>query len=243
MQSIACSKSIGTIVATLVTAVSLGCTTVKTVGQYSGAQLPRPDRILVYDFAYSPSQVKLDRGVSADLDRALRGTSRTEKELEIGDRLSGLVAEHLVKQLRELGLPAQRASGDAHPWGNTYSVEGQFVSIDEGNRTERVVIGLGAGRSNVEIHVQFYQDSEDGQRILENLDVTAKSGRKPGMAETMGAGAAMGTLAVSAAVSVAAAAGSETFGVNVDADASRAANEVFKHLKQFFGEQGWISGG
>lgn len=33
-------------------------------------------------------------------------------------------------------------------------VKGQLLSTDEGNRTERVVIGLGAGRTSVQANVQ-----------------------------------------------------------------------------------------
>jgi len=52
-----------------------------------------------------------------------------------------------------------------------------------------------------------------------------KSRRKPGLAETMGAGAAAGHPAVSAAVSSGLAFASEEFSANVDADAERTANQ------------------
>lgn len=221
--------------------MTLGCTTVKTREQYMGGPLPKPDRILVYTFAYSPSQVRLDRGITPEIERSIRGGSRTAAELETGAKLAGLVTDRLVKEIRDMGLPAQRAFGDPVPWGNTYSIEGQFLSIDEGNRTERVIIGLGAGRTDVQIATQLYQDSAGGQQVLETLDVSAKSGRKPGMAETMAAGGALGTLAVSAAVSTATAVGSEKFGANVEADASRGAKAVAKKLREFFAQQGWVS--
>ena len=223
--------------------LTLGCTTVKTEGQYSGGPLPKPDRILVYPFAYSPSQVRLDRGLTPEIERSIQGSSRTAKELETGARLAGLVADHLVKEIRAMGLPAQRAFGDAQPWANTYSVEGQFLSIDEGNRTERAVIGLGAGRSDVQIAMQLYQDSAGGQQVLETLDVSAKSGRKPGMAETLPAGGAIGSLAVAAVVSTATTVASEKFGANVDADGSRAAKAVAQKLREFFAKQGWVAPG
>ena len=140
-----------------------------------------------------------------------------------------------------MGLPAERAFGQSQPIGNSYALEGQFLSIDEGNRTERVVIGLGLGRTNVKTLVQFYRDSDAGQRLIEELDVAAKSGRKPGMAETMGVGGLTGNLAVSAAVSGAAALGSETFSDTVEADAARTAKSVAKRLRTFFAEQGWVS--
>ena len=92
-------------------AFAVSCTTVQTVEQYQGAQLPRPDRILVYDFAYSPSQVRLDRGISADLARSIQGQPRSLDELEVGQKVANVLAEQLVKEIREMGLPAQRAAG------------------------------------------------------------------------------------------------------------------------------------
>jgi hypothetical protein len=45
-------------------------TTVQTEQDYRGAALPRPDRVIVYDFAVWPDEVTLDRGISADLMRS-----------------------------------------------------------------------------------------------------------------------------------------------------------------------------
>jgi hypothetical protein len=50
---------------------SCGPTKVQTTEEYAG-KLPRPDRILVYDFAVSPDEVKHDTGLSTILDSAQR---------------------------------------------------------------------------------------------------------------------------------------------------------------------------
>jgi hypothetical protein len=39
-------------------------TTVQTQQDYSGTALPRPDRVIVYDFAVSPDEVTLDQGLT-----------------------------------------------------------------------------------------------------------------------------------------------------------------------------------
>src|SRR5438093_1342024 len=80
-------------------------------------------------------------------------------------------------------------------------VKGQFVSIDEGNRTERVLIGLGAGRTGVQASVQVYEITPEGMRNVESLQADAKSSYKPGMALMMGAGGLAGNLLTSAVVS------------------------------------------
>lgn len=212
-----------------------GCTTVKTVDEYKGP-LPRPDRVLVYDFAVSPDEVKLDRGLSARAYQALKGTPRTQQELAAGHAVAKEVSEKLIAAIRKMGLNAQRASG-IEASGNDLVVTGQFISIDEGNRTERVVIGLGLGRSDVKTEVQLVQAG----RVVEQLVVDAKSGRKPGMAETMGVGAATGDLAVAAVAGTGLAAGSEAFGANVEADARRTSSKLAPVLGKFFVYHGWIA--
>jgi len=142
-----------------------------------------------------------------------------------------------------MGVPAERAAGTPPNYGNIIEIEGQFLSIDEGNWAERVVIGLGAGRTDVKTLVQVY-DARGGRRVLVNeFEADAKSGYKPGMAESMGAGAAAGNLGAAAAISGGLAVGSEAFAATVEDDAKRMAKKVAKQLGDFFVSQGWIPPG
>lgn len=135
-----------------------------------------------------------------------------------------------------MGLAAERASGAISQDPSALSISGHFLSIDEGNRTERVVIGLGAGRTDVESEIVLYQN---GQR-LEKLNASAKSAASPGMAETMGVGGLAGHLLVSAVVSTAVQSVSEASGSTVESDADRAASKIAKTIKPLFVRQGWI---
>jgi hypothetical protein len=200
----------------------------------------RPERILVYEFAIAPDEVHLDKGLSADVIRAAEGTPRTTEERQIGQAAARVLADELVQKIQAMGIPAERASGAPLRWSNAVVIEGQFVSIDQGNRTERVVIGLGAGRTEVKTAVQVYATTHDGLERLAAFETTAYSGYKPGMAETMGAGAAAGHLAASAAISAAGTVASEAFGDTVKADAERTASAIAKKLQAYFVEQGWI---
>lgn len=216
-----------------------GCTTVQQLSQYGGP-VPRPDRILVYDLTVSPGAVELDSGLAERIQEATQGTPRTLEEMEIGRKVAAVLSEHLVAEIRRMGLPAQRANGTPPSWGRTVMIKGAFLSIDEGNRTERLVIGLGAGRSDVRAAVSVLEVMSDGTRVLEQFEVDAKSGLKPGMVETMGVGTAAGHIATGAAVTVGGSAASETFGANVEADAQRAARSIANQLKPFFASKGWI---
>lgn len=214
----------------------VGCTNIRTTQQYEGGPLPRPGRVWVSDFAVTPDEVELDRGLSARVYEAAKGTPRSEQEIEIGQKVASGLSDELVKKIRKLGMMAEHASELTEPAPNDVMIEGQFVSIDEGNRTERTVIGLGLGRTEVEAEVQVLQNG----RTVEQFETDAKSSRKPGMAETMGVGAAAGNLAVAAVASTAVAVGSEAFSANVEADASRTAGKLAGQLSVFFVRQGWI---
>jgi len=225
--------------AALLLVASCGPTKVKTTEEYTG-KLPRPDRILVYDFAVSPDEVKHDTGLSAEIVRAVKGTPKTAKELKIGHTVANALAKELVKEIQGYGLPAQRVAGTPSAVKGTLLIEGQFVSVDQGNRTERVVIGFGAGRTDVKAHVQVYEITAEGLQKVEQMQADAKSARKPGMALMMGAGAVAGHLLMSAAVSGGLSASGEVSWETVEADARRLAKDVAKELGQFFVAQEWI---
>ena len=227
--------------ATLLLALATtSCTSTDVTEGYSGGPLPRPDRVLVYDFATTPGEVRLDRGLSAKVVEAAKSEPRDEQERALGIKVADALAEHLVKAIRDQGLPAQRASGAPPTYGNSVLIEGQLVSIDQGNRTARMVIGLGAGRSDVEAHVQVYQHAEGGEQTLQKIDVSAKGGRTPGAAETMGVGAVTGHLVVSGVMTASSQTADETVGGTVTADARRAAKHIAEELKPLFERQGWL---
>jgi hypothetical protein len=227
----------------LLAAAGLGCATTQVTSTSEDVgRLPKPERILVHRFATSPDGVRLDHSVTAAAAWKLQGLSEASERQDVARAVSAALADNLVKKIQELGLPAELAEGEPTLDGRpTLVIDGQIFSIDEGSRTKRVVIGLGAGRSDVRTSVQVYEILLAARRVVDQFEVDAKSGSTPGMAETMGAGAAAGHLATSAAVSVAKSAASEKFGDDVEADARRTATEISKVLASFFGRQGWIA--
>jgi hypothetical protein len=219
-----------------------GCApTQVTLLQETTLQLPRPDKILVYNFAVSPDEIKLDRGISNQLEAYINKTPRTAEEKAVGRGVADSVAKHLVTHIQTLGFFAERAAGPSPKTGNILEVEGQFISIDEGNRTERVVIGLGAGRTDVKTYVQIYDARTKNRVLAAQYQVDAKSAAKPGMAMMTAVGALAGHAIVAALTSGGLAGVSERYTANVDADGNRTAEEIVtKALGPFFVSQGWI---
>jgi hypothetical protein len=198
---------------------------------------------MVYDFAVSPDEVKLDTGLSAELMQKYaqhKGSSPTAQEIKLGHKVTEAVADELVKKICSYGLWAERGFGYPYGKGKVLMVKGQFVSIDQGNRTERVAVGLGADRSDVQANVQIFELTSQGLQEVDTLRSTAKSGCKPGMAEMMGAGAIAGHLLMSTVVSGAVAGVSEMTSATVEADGKRLADKIAADLGNFFVSQAWI---
>jgi len=223
--------------------LSAGCTSVQTTYEYTGEPLPKPDMVVVHNFAGSAGEVKMDSSVLGNLSGRLDDTPLTEEEVQLGRKVADAMAARLVQEIQAMGLSAMRAGEGQPETDRVVMIEGQFLSISQGDRAERLVIGLGAGRSSVKLNAEVYGRTREGRRLLESFTVDAAGSRKPGMAETMGFGAAAGDLAVSAAASGAGAAGGETFGETVEADAKRGAAKLAEQIGKYFEQQGWIPPG
>jgi hypothetical protein len=237
-------------------ALLAACTSTQSQMTTGGQMFARPQLVVVENFAVSPDEVQISEGLSAEVQQLLgsgSGTPRTEQELQTGHQVAEAISKNLVTEIRDLGLSAEVANpadprlsgarGDVVPPGiqNAVLITGQLVSVDEGNAAERVIIGFAAGRSDVRAQVQVFYVSGGQRRLMDTIEVDAKSGLTPGMAETMGAGALAGHLLVSAAVSTGVQVVSEKVADTVVADADRAAKGIAKQLSALFAQQGWTS--
>lgn len=216
---------------------------VDTVATYTGGPLRHPDRILVLDFGVHPEDVRLDQGLRARLSRAMSDQALNAQQLAAARQASAVLTEALVNELRSYGLPAQQVAAlPAGGPGSTVLVEGQITSIDQGNQTRRTMIGLGAGRSSVRADSQvYYQASGTPPRLLGAFDASIDSGRAPGAAETMGAGAAAGHLATSAAATAGMHGLSEARSSDSADEARHLGRALAKRIGEFFVQQGWLA--
>jgi Domain of unknown function (DUF4410) len=227
-----------------VLAVLAACTSAQSQMETAGEMMPAPQVVIVDTFSASPDEVQLDEGLSTEIEQAIkarRGTSRTEQEMQAGRQVADAIADKLVVEIQDMGLRAERGSAVSAGTQNALLIKGQLVSIDEGNRTERVIIGLGAGRSDVRAHVQVYEVTPTGSRLIDTIEVDGKSGLTPGMAETMGVGGLTGHLLVATAVGGGVHVVSETMSADVVADADRAAKGIAKQLSVLFAREGWTT--
>src|SRR5512134_3380390 len=193
------------------------CTSV-SVDRDVGAteRLPAPDRVLVYNFAITPQEVQRD-AIGSAITSTLDGTADSQQETQVGHAVADALAKRLVSDIQNMGLYAERAAGPVPPTGIDVLILGQLVSIDEGNAAERMIIGLGAGRSDVEAHLQVCQ-STSGRRIpIETMSGAAKSSLMPGAAETVRVGALTGYVLGRAAITAGSQVANQTLSANVNA--------------------------
>ena len=125
--------------------------------------LPRPSRILVYDFAVNEREVTEYQGIMRQQPTI---KDPAERERQIAIDVKDALAGEVVDGLRALGFVVERASRGTSAVGNELLIDGQFFTVDEGNPLSRLVIGFGTGTSTVAARAQAYQGS-DKKKLLD----------------------------------------------------------------------------
>jgi hypothetical protein len=226
-----------------------GTTIVQPGVPYTGAALAqRPERILVYDFAVTTAEVKENQGIFQSKINEMEGITTREHEQDIADEVRKVAAETLVEGIRKLGLPAERAAANVLMTPRSLGIVGQFIDVDEGNKAQRIVIGFGLGASRVDIRVQVYghgltrdEKKEAAPIQLLTFQTRAESGKMPGAALTLGAGAAaQGTVTAGVAGANVAKSGVTTYRSAMGQMTARSAEQAVTYLSEFFFIQGWI---
>ncbi len=211
------------------------------VSQASFQPQVQADVIYVYAFDASPDQVKLDSGMAQKLKTMVAGGSAASEQRQAAREASEQVSNEIVRQLQSKGLRAVRADGPAPAHSNALIVEGSFQKIGAGKRRRRLLIGLGAGKSEVGASVQILYKPADGAPMpLQSFAAEADSGHMPGVAETAGVGAAAGRLATSAAAGAGLHGVSEVKRDSISADATRLGDSIAKQVVEASAANGWM---
>jgi hypothetical protein len=202
-------------------------------------RLPYPSQILVYDFAISPSEVSPDSVASGRLSGAGDDPQENAQRQYLEHQVAAIVADRVVGELRELGLPATRWRGAPPAGTNLYALEGQFLTIDEGSAMQRMIIGFGVGGTEVRTLVQAYYISGGRKSLLGEAEVSAESSNKPGLAATLPVGAAMSGIATAASIQTGVGLVSE-MNTDVQQGAADTAEAIVELLKPRMEDHGWI---
>jgi uncharacterized protein DUF4410 len=215
-----------------------GCATTKVTNRQELAtgQLPRPEHIWVYDFAATADEVPAYSGLAGQTS----ATSQTEEHIATGRRLGAEITAQLVEQIQGMGLQAARAGARTNPQINDILIRGYLVSVEEGSAAKRLVIGFGAGTSELRTAAEGYQMTARGPRKLGSGTVDSGGSKGPGAALGVVGLVATGNpagLIISTGMKVY---GEESGRSTVEGRAKQTATEIAEVLKSRFEEQGWI---
>lgn len=228
----------GTILGVLLCSYLAACgsTGIRNAAQTQEKNLPKPSRILVYDFAVSEREVFEYQGIMRQ-QPAVKDAK--ERERLLAQEVKDALAEEVADGLRKLGFTVERVSRGTVATGNELLVDGQFVTVDEGNPLRRLVIGFGSGTSTVESRAQVYQGGSPGKVI--EFTTYSDSGKMPGAGPMLGAGAvAQGGVTAGMVAVNATATGVKTYKSDVARMAAASGDQVVRYLSEFFAQQGWI---
>lgn len=197
--------------------------------------LPRPARIVVRDFAASEIEVVEYQGI---FRQQPSNPNPTERRRAIASNVAEALSLEFVTTLQELGFSVERGTRGASDAGDILIVEGEFIRIDEGSPLRRWIVGFGSGAARVQTRVRVYQ----GPRRKQLLEFTtdADTGKMPGAAVTVSAGAAAPTIVSAGLFTGNALATGFQNRSDVSQLARSSADQAVRYLSEFFARQGWI---
>jgi Domain of unknown function (DUF4410) len=224
-------------------AMLAGCASTKVTNQTPMVEqgLARPNQIWVYDFVAAPADMPTDSSLNGQVGAPTKPP--TPEELETGRKFGKMIAEQLVKDIQDMGMPAIEAGPGSTPQVGDGIIRGYIVSTEGGGAggfAKRMVIGFGSGTAEMDTVVEGYAVTPHGLRKLGSGTLTSSGNKSPG-------------LIVPAAVAIAAAnpvglivvgglkiAGAATGRSGLEGRAKATADEIAAQLKIRFQDRGWI---
>ena len=216
-----------------------GCASTKVTSShpYEGGPLPRPDRIIVENFAATAGDVAPESNlVGAGAEPA----AQTPEDEAAGRQLGAEIARQLTLDLQNVGLPAVQAAGQPPPRPGDVVITGTFLSVDQGSAAKRVLIGFSSGTADLQTAVEVFEMTPQGLRPLAGGTTASEGARTPGLVAPALVFAAtknpVGLIVVGAMKLHGEASGSNTVG----GDAKRTADAIAERFKAAAQRQGWI---
>lgn len=202
---------------------------VTSLQSYSGNPLPKPDKILVYDMVADSSQVQVDASQKIRPRHLITGDEKPE---QIAHKAQAAFSGELQKKLATTGLPVQHVAADTAPSDNSLVVQGTFVALQQGTKTERVVVGMGTGSAALETKVDVRLKTPTEMVLLSQFQTETTKAKNVGAAAPAVAG--MNPAAVAAKSTITDR--KKTLNAYVSKTADASAAEILKAMAG----QGWI---
>jgi len=192
------------------------------------SSIVKPSVVMVYDFAVRAK------------DEPEPATQEQRDALTRDRKIAHALSEVIISQLLAKGIDSRFAFEEDVPPVDALLLKGRFITIDEGSTAGRMLIGFGVGAQELRVQIETYQRTAAGiDRPLSIGEASADSGKMPGMAVPVSAGAMMGNVVVSAAVS----GGMATFrelGGAMQKSVGQLGQAIAERGVSFYQRKGWL---
>jgi Domain of unknown function (DUF4410) len=197
-----------------------------TLQSYKGSPLPRPDKILVYDLV-PDTDIQVDKSQRLRPRHLIAGDENPDA---IARKSEGIFSEELAKKLAKTGIPVQYVTADTAPSDNSLMVQGTFVSLREGDKTQRVTAGLGSAQVQTKIDVRLKISSE--AVLVSQFQTETTTAKNVGAAVPVAAGLNPAGVATKSVVT--------DRRKTLNRDISKTADASAKEIMKLMADQGWI---
>jgi Domain of unknown function (DUF4410) len=228
----------------LMVAMLAGCASTKVNEQtpMTAPGLARPNQIWVYDFVAAPSDMPADSSLAGQVGAP--STPPTPEELETGRKFGAMIAQQLVIDIQQMGMPATAAGPGSAPQVGDGVIRGYIVSTQGGGTgamAKRMVIGFGAGTAEMDTVVEGFLMTPQGLRRLGSGTLSSSGNKTPGLvapaAVAIATGNPVGLIVVGGLKVYGAASGRS----GLEGRAKSTADEIAVQLKIRFQDRGWIA--
>jgi hypothetical protein len=158
---------------------------VTSLQRYSGTPLSKPGKILVYDLAVDSSDVQVDASQKIRPRHLITGDEKPEA---IAGKAQRIFSAELQKKLAKTGFPVEHVAADTAPSDNSLVVQGQFIALRQGTKTERVVVGMGTGSAALQAKVDVRLKTPTGVILLSQFQTETTKAKNVGAAVPAAAG-------------------------------------------------------
>jgi hypothetical protein len=130
---------------------------VEIVSTYNGSEtLAKPEKVVIRDFT-PVGDIIMDESAAARLHRrlSLKHGSDEDSTLEfLTQQVQAAFAKTLMEEFTTVNVQSERSlDGEGASAAAVLIVEGEFIAIDEGNKSKRIMIVFGRGASDIKTHV------------------------------------------------------------------------------------------
>jgi hypothetical protein len=204
--------------------------TINPVAVYTGSSpLPKPDKILVYDFEVNSDDVQVDKIQAMRPRNLITGKKKPDA---VAASAGKKYYQELAKALAKTGIPVEHVAIGAPPSNNAMVIQGTFTSLHEGSKAERDTIGLGAGSAEVQTKVDVHLKTAADTVLLSQFQTDTKAAKGAGSVVPVAAGMnPAGAVAKSTITDR-----MKTLNAYASKTADATAKEIFKSMAA----QGWI---